>query len=247
MTFDVDPVTRQPTVEVAHEALIRYWPRLRRWVEDDRDGLRIHRHLTDASATWAAHGRDSADLYRGARLQAAGDWAGQHAEDLTAVESAFLADATHRARTARRRRAAAVGALGVLVVVALVAAGLAVAQRHHADRNAAAASSNATRAEANAAVADQHAGEAAAAAAREAAAHTDSEFRGLALQAQSIAATYPDLAMLLAVEAARRLPGTASASRCTPRSSPSRRSAVSSTSGCRRDMQCCAWPRRRPG
>ena len=30
------------TVEVAHEALIRKWTRLREWVDKDRDGLRIH-------------------------------------------------------------------------------------------------------------------------------------------------------------------------------------------------------------
>ena len=47
LAFDRDPVTREPTVEVAHEALIREWPRLRHWLDDDRDGLRVHRHLTD--------------------------------------------------------------------------------------------------------------------------------------------------------------------------------------------------------
>ena len=36
LTFDRDPVTREPTVEVAHEALIREWPRLRSWLDDDR-------------------------------------------------------------------------------------------------------------------------------------------------------------------------------------------------------------------
>jgi hypothetical protein len=37
------------TVEVAHEALIREWPALRGWLEEDREGLRIHRHLTEAA------------------------------------------------------------------------------------------------------------------------------------------------------------------------------------------------------
>ncbi len=35
------------SVEVAHEALLREWPRLRTWLEEDRDGRRLHRHLTD--------------------------------------------------------------------------------------------------------------------------------------------------------------------------------------------------------
>ena len=32
--FDRDPVTRGPTVEIAHEALLNVWPRLQRWIED---------------------------------------------------------------------------------------------------------------------------------------------------------------------------------------------------------------------
>ncbi len=71
LTFDHDPATREPTVEVAHEALIREWPRLRSWLDDDRDGLRIHRHLTETAATWIASDRDDGELYRGGRLEAA--------------------------------------------------------------------------------------------------------------------------------------------------------------------------------
>ena len=50
LTFDVDPSDREPTVEVAHEALLRHWPRLRGWLDEDREALRVHRHLTDAAA-----------------------------------------------------------------------------------------------------------------------------------------------------------------------------------------------------
>ena len=71
LTFDVDPATREPTVEVAHEALLRHWPRLRAWLDEDRDGLRLHRHLSDAAMAWEAAGRPAADLYRGARLESA--------------------------------------------------------------------------------------------------------------------------------------------------------------------------------
>ncbi len=45
LAFDHDPVTREPTVEVAHEALIRNWPRLRGWLDEDRESLTIMRHL----------------------------------------------------------------------------------------------------------------------------------------------------------------------------------------------------------
>src|SRR6185436_2814804 len=62
-------------VEVAHEALLREWPRLRGWLEDDAEGRRLHRHLRAAARDWRAGGRDPGELYRGARLASALDWA----------------------------------------------------------------------------------------------------------------------------------------------------------------------------
>ena len=46
-------------VEVAHEALIREWPRLQSWLDEDRDGLRLQRHLTAAATAWDQLGRDA--------------------------------------------------------------------------------------------------------------------------------------------------------------------------------------------
>ncbi len=69
LVFDVDATTREPTVEISHEALLRAWPRLRRWLDDDRDGLRIHRHLTEAATGWLVSGRDTGELHRGGRLE----------------------------------------------------------------------------------------------------------------------------------------------------------------------------------
>jgi hypothetical protein len=40
--------TEQETAEVAHEALIREWPTLRGWLEENREALRLHRRLTEA-------------------------------------------------------------------------------------------------------------------------------------------------------------------------------------------------------
>jgi WD40 repeat protein len=61
-------VAEAEAVEVAHEVLIRQWPTLRRWMEEDRRKLRIHRRLTEAANEWASHGRDDSFLYSGARL-----------------------------------------------------------------------------------------------------------------------------------------------------------------------------------
>ena len=80
----------QDTAEVAHEALIREWPTLRGWLEEDREGLRLHRHLTEAAQEWDASGRDPGVLYRGARLAQAIEWAQAHLDDVNLLELDFL-------------------------------------------------------------------------------------------------------------------------------------------------------------
>ena len=80
----------EDTAEVAHEALIREWPALRQWLSEDREGLRLHRHLTDSAEAWAELDRDPGELYRGARLAQAAEWAESHPDDLNALEREYL-------------------------------------------------------------------------------------------------------------------------------------------------------------
>lgn len=58
-------------VEITHEALVLEWPRLRKWLDDDRLGLRLHQRLNAAANTWQQAGRDPAALYRGGLLASA--------------------------------------------------------------------------------------------------------------------------------------------------------------------------------
>ena len=108
LSFDTDPTTREPTVEIAHEALLDAWPRLRAWLHEDRDTLRVHRQLADAAAQCDLGGRDDSDLYRGPRLALLGEALGP-AESLTDQEQTFV-DASRQAErrsdelSARRRR-----------------------------------------------------------------------------------------------------------------------------------------------
>ncbi|MGW1892418.1 nSTAND1 domain-containing NTPase [Streptomyces sp. NPDC002004] len=117
------------TVDLAHEALITAWPRLRNWIDQDRERLRAHRELTDASRAWEELDRDPGALYRGSRLNAAEEHFGpEHSADLTGLESAFLTTSlTERqreqhtaARTTRRLRRLMAG-LSAVVMLALVA------------------------------------------------------------------------------------------------------------------------------
>ncbi len=126
-------------VEVAHEALLREWPRLRDWIDEDAEGRRLHEHLREAARDWDAAGRDAAELYRGARLAAALDYSDQHALDLNELERAFLcesqADADReaiRARRTNRRLRALLAGVAVLLAAAVVGGVLALAQRGEA-------------------------------------------------------------------------------------------------------------------
>ncbi|MBV9445400.1 MAG: hypothetical protein JO345_05830 [Streptosporangiaceae bacterium] len=119
------------SVQLAHEALIRFWPRLADWLAEGRDGLRTQRRLSDAASEWARLGRDPAALYRGTPLAVARTWAERDAglTGLTPVELEFLnasttaeeSGRTAAARTARRMRRL-VTAL-VILLVAVTAAG----------------------------------------------------------------------------------------------------------------------------
>ena len=49
-------------VEVAHEALIRYWPRLIAWLEDDRAALLLRESVHEAAQEWEIDGRDELEI-----------------------------------------------------------------------------------------------------------------------------------------------------------------------------------------
>jgi DNA-binding SARP family transcriptional activator/WD40 repeat protein len=98
----------EDTAEVAHEALIREWPALRSWLSEDRESLRLHRRLTEAAQEWEKLGRDNDELYRGARLAQALEWASQsgHAQEMNTLEKAFLAGSQEMAESEAREHAA---------------------------------------------------------------------------------------------------------------------------------------------
>ncbi|MGH8900993.1 MAG: hypothetical protein ACRDYA_04740 [Egibacteraceae bacterium] len=115
----------EDSVEVAHEALIREWPRLRRWLMEDREGLRIHRRLTEVAGEWETLGRDPGALYRGGRLAGTREWAAGHETRLNDLEREFLSASSDRERDeldAARRRNRRLRALSAALVVLLVVA-----------------------------------------------------------------------------------------------------------------------------
>lgn len=77
-------------VEVAHEALIREWHTLRDWLNENREGLILHRQLTDDANDWLKLGRDAGALYRGARLKQTSDWVKANTDLISLTEQEFL-------------------------------------------------------------------------------------------------------------------------------------------------------------
>ena len=126
------------SVEFAHEALLREWPRLCDWIEDDREDLRIHRNVSSAAQEWLRLGRDEDALHRGARLAEARDWAERGDPGPTGLEREFLAaslDCERRGRRARRRwLTIAFGGLALALVAIAAVAIVAVNERNDAER-----------------------------------------------------------------------------------------------------------------
>ena len=187
--------TGEGFVEVAHEALLREWPRLQAWLEGDAEGRKVRLHLIGAARDWEQRGREPADLYRGARLSTSLDWAAEHQIELNATEREFLEasrEATQREaekerRTIRRLRGLLAGA-GVLLVVALAAGGFALNQAEAARQQAA--------------LAEQRQAEAVAAGVKSESAARFARSRELAASAVSVLEEDPALSKMLAVAAA---------------------------------------------
>ncbi|GAA0664249.1 hypothetical protein GCM10010193_14480 [Kitasatospora atroaurantiaca] len=126
------------TVELTHEALLRAWPRLRRWIQVDRTALLGRQQLAEAAAEWEREQHDPALLHRGTKLATAREWVedGGRRGELGPAEAAFL-DASRAAEEAQRRTAERQArrqrrlllTLAVFLVLTLAAGGVAYQQR----------------------------------------------------------------------------------------------------------------------
>jgi DNA-binding SARP family transcriptional activator/WD40 repeat protein len=175
------------TVEIAHESLAVAWPRLRSWLDDDVDGLRIMRHLTVAAESWDELARPDSELYRGVRQARAAEWRRGHDPQLTPPERAFLdasaelaeteeratEEQVRRERRSNQRLRAGLAGVAALLAVAIVAGALAKTAADRADQES-------VRAEQQSRVADAR-----------------------RLGAEALRSAAPDLALLLAVAGAR--------------------------------------------
>lgn len=126
VTTGVLPPDETRAVEVAHEALIREWPTLRQWLDQDRAALIRHRQLTADANDWLKLERDPGVLYRGARLAQMLEWVHSFPDPISLVEQEFLeasqaaaaeeAERQRRLERARRVQRALAAVAGVLLL-----------------------------------------------------------------------------------------------------------------------------------
>lgn len=121
------------TVEITHEALLHAWPRLRGWIDEDRQDNLLRQRLEEDGRAWEGSNRDSSLLYRGSRLEQAHGWA-RSAGDIFLTRSAveFLAASVRLRRRTVWIMRSAVAALVALAMVAVGAAVVAWQQRNDA-------------------------------------------------------------------------------------------------------------------
>lgn len=118
------------TVSLTHEILLTDWPRLKRWIEEDRTGLLARQRLERDAAEWGGH---NDELYGGERLEAAERSTAEHATELTARARDFLDQSRRHERWKGRRRGALRAVIAAAAVAIVVAAGSYYVQARNAD------------------------------------------------------------------------------------------------------------------
>jgi formylglycine-generating enzyme required for sulfatase activity len=112
--------TEEDSAEVAHEALIREWGTLRKWLDEDRESVRLHRHLTESAQEWQRRGREASELYHGVRLRQLQDWMKEHSDSLSPLEAEFVKASQNVKRQERFRLTALAGVSVMLLLLAFL-------------------------------------------------------------------------------------------------------------------------------
>jgi hypothetical protein len=94
-------VSRRDEIRFANDAVVRFWPRLREWIDDDRDFLLWRQDLWKIASDWSVV-RDKHLLRRGSQLKADEDWLRRRKGDLLPIEIKYI-DAS-RSRSKMRGR-----------------------------------------------------------------------------------------------------------------------------------------------
>jgi WD40 repeat protein/DNA-binding SARP family transcriptional activator/tRNA A-37 threonylcarbamoyl transferase component Bud32 len=200
LSFDRHPLTRSPTVEVAHEALLNRWNRLRGWIDERREDLLLHRRLAESVEEWDRASREPSYLLGGGRLEQFEALAAETDLALSGDERDYLtasrADEDKRNAHRRRRRRGILTGFGAAAFISLILAGLAYLNQQQAEKSEAAALANEQRAETESVRAEAEA-------VRAGDAEQLAAAREMAASAISVLDEDPELSILLALEATK--------------------------------------------
>ena len=132
-----NPVTGVETVEIVHEALIKNWRRLQKWLREDGEFRYWQEQLRTIIKQWENSDRDDGALLRGKPLVDAEEWLLQRLQQISLVEQRFinlsldLRDRESKAKKAARRRI--IIGLAIGLVAALLSSGIALFQWRRAE------------------------------------------------------------------------------------------------------------------
>jgi conflict system STAND superfamily ATPase/trypsin-like peptidase len=122
------PPAGEERVQLAHQALIEHWPRLRGWLAEDRDFVSWREEADVQRDRWEAAGRDDGALLRGVPLAATAEWLPRRTADVPVPLREFVARSRARQRREVRRWRVVTAVLAVLVLAAGALAAVAVAR-----------------------------------------------------------------------------------------------------------------------
>jgi len=211
--------TEEDSAEVAHEALIREWGTLRKWLDEDRESLRTHRHLTESAGEWQRSGRNELFLdHRGGRLDDALSLGDNLHYGSTEVEQAYLNACvslrkTEQSERERRLRWTVTASIAAAIIF-LILGGFGLVKSNEAIAQAGTARANANVASTAQINAQQQANVAATAQVKAEEQANIAFARQLAAQAQTINATRSSkqiFAVLLATQSMKIYPSSESA------------------------------------
>jgi hypothetical protein len=111
-------------IEIAHESLLKAWPRLVRWQMQDEEGAQLRDQLKQAANLWEEKGRSADLLWTGTAYQEYELWRQRYAGSLTAAEDRFTHAMVEHVSWARRRRRLVVGGAFVALLIVLGLVGL---------------------------------------------------------------------------------------------------------------------------
>jgi WD40 repeat protein len=121
ITIEGAPNKADRFVEIAHESLIRGWPRLRAWLDEDRAFLLWRQHLAGALAQWKHTQYDAGALLRGASLEEAKRRLQERSGDLNQSERSYIKKCIAKQQRSRNLRwVAAILTFALAVAVVIV-------------------------------------------------------------------------------------------------------------------------------